>query len=222
MMFWRQLSSKPLLFAFLLDHPSITHLQCSICSIHSMLPSFPLPFFRKIAPKHNVFSSMLGCGDGSNADVHWQTCTCTFLSKGTFRGRFQTITTQCDTRCFLSEWGPNCHQIKCLLFSSRLLPYFAHVLPRSTRHDFIWSTRPKATDGHFVCLPLLTNGANSYPFTKPFADGFLAHSSFVQAYNLPIIIISLTVCRQWDSVNTSMLTFIKKKAEFIVHLYLYR
>lgn len=43
----------------------------------------------------------------------------------------------------------------------------------STRQDLAWSSRLRATKGHFLCVPLLYHGTNScYPLTKPFADGF--------------------------------------------------
>ena len=61
----------------------------------------------------------------------------------------------------------------------------------ATRRDLAWTSKPSTIDGHFVYLPISSNGTNSCDFlTKSFADGFVTHSSLVQVYNLVPAIFS--------------------------------
>lgn len=74
---------------------------------------------------------------------------------------------------FFLERGPSSFKI----INERLLSYFSHGDQPSTRKN----RARRATDGHFVRLPLPNGGANTrYPLAEPFGAGSVTISSLKQ------------------------------------------
>src|SRR4029434_8241856 len=112
-----------------------------------------------------------------------------FLEQGDLASAavLQTITASCVANGFLGDCGPSGLEIihKLPLCSSGVILHLSDDHRCRTRGYLALSTRPRAIESCLVLLPFANNHTNScLPLTKLLADGFVAHSSLVQVYNL--------------------------------------
>src|SRR4029434_9138889 len=95
------------------------------------------------------------------------------------------------------DCGPSCLEIihKLPLCSSGVILHLSDDHRYRTRRDLAWSPRPRAIDSYLVLLPFANNCINScLLLTQLLADGFVAHSSFVQVYNLISDVLGQLFC----------------------------